>query len=71
MIDDMNYLEGMMRLEYDEIPYFMVGHSMGSFLTREYMALYGDKFDGAVFIGTGLCEFLIGFRYTLAKIQSP
>ena len=31
LIDDMNYLEGMMRLEYDEIPYFMVGHSMGSF----------------------------------------
>ena len=70
LIDDMNYLEGMMRLEYDEIPYFMVGHSMGSFLTREYMALYGDKFDGAIFIGTGYVNPLLDFGISLAKYKA-
>ena len=52
LIEDMNYLEGMMRLEYSDIPYFMLGHSMGSFLARSYIASYGIKFDGAVFMGT-------------------
>lgn len=53
LIDDMNYLEGMMRLEYPELPYFMIGHSMGSFLAREYISNYGSGFSGAVFMGTG------------------
>lgn len=52
LIEDMNYLEGMMRLEYPDIPYFMVGHGMGSFLARDYTEAYGNGFSGAVFMGT-------------------
>ncbi len=32
LIDDMNYLESMMRLKYPDLPYFMIGHGMGSLL---------------------------------------
>ena len=56
LIDDMNYLEGVMRLEFPDIPYFMLGHSMGSFLAREYMADYGNNFNGAVFMGSGYTD---------------
>ena len=70
LIDDMNYLEGMMRLEYSDIPYFMIRHSMGSFLAREYMSAYGNGFDGAVFMGTGYINPLLDFGIVLSKYMA-
>ena len=35
------------------LPLFMLGHSMGSFLTRHYLSLYGSELKGAVISGTG------------------
>ena len=32
---------------------FLLGHSMGSFLARRYLAVYGGELDGAVIMGTG------------------
>ena len=34
------------------IPYFILGHSMGSFLTRQYLTLNGEGLSGAVIMGT-------------------
>ena len=34
------------------IPYFILGHSMGSFLTRQYLGVHGDGLSGAVIMGT-------------------
>lgn len=34
-------------------PYFVMGHSMGSFFCRKYISLYGDELSGAVIMGTG------------------
>lgn len=31
----------------------MLGHSMGSFLLRQYLGLYGDGISGAIVMGTG------------------
>lgn len=36
-----------------DVPYFMLGHSMGSFLVRRYLIYHGDKVDGALLLGTG------------------
>ena len=36
-----------------DVPYFMMGFSLGSFLLREYLNLYPDGTDGAVIMGTG------------------
>lgn len=52
LIDDMHTLYGMMRREYPGVPYFLLGHSMGSFLARSYTAQFGNELDGAVYIGT-------------------
>ncbi len=70
LIDDMNYLEGMMRLEYPDLPYFMLGHSMGSFLAREYTSRYGSSLNGAVFMGTGYTNPLLGFGIFLSKYMA-
>ena len=37
----------------DNKPYFMIGHSMGSFLLRKYLCFYGKDLSGAIIVGTG------------------
>ena len=53
MVIDMHKLYAIMREEYPEIPYFLLGHSMGSFLARSYSAQYGEELSGAIYLGTG------------------
>lgn len=38
---------------YPELPYFIMGHSMGSFLTRTYLIRYPGTVKGAILMGTG------------------
>ena len=45
------YLEIKKRM--GDIPYFMFGFSLGSFLLREYLGIYPEGIDGAVIVGTG------------------
>lgn len=35
------------------VPYFLLGHSMGSFLTRTYLIDHPGTVDGAILSGTG------------------
>ena len=34
------------------VPHFILGHSMGSFLTRQYLGIHGEGLRGAVIMGT-------------------
>ena len=52
MMEDEHTLTTLVKEKYPDLPYFMFGHSMGSFITRDYMAKYGDELDGAVLCGT-------------------
>lgn len=45
------YLE--LESKFPDIPHFMLGFSLGSFLLRDYLSLYRDKVDGAIIMGTG------------------
>lgn len=54
LIKDMNRVNCWMRKRYPDYPYFMMGHSMGSFLLRRYLTIYtGQKLTGAIIMGTG------------------
>ncbi|MCC6095634.1 MAG: alpha/beta hydrolase, partial [Eubacterium sp.] len=53
VIGDMHTLREMTEKKYPGIPYFILGHSMGSFLTRQYITEYGRGLAGAVISGTG------------------
>ena len=48
MVEDEKKLHDLVAELYPGIPYFMFGHSMGSFITRMYMARYGDDLAGAL-----------------------
>lgn len=54
VIGDIHKLREMGQKKYPGVPYFMLGHSMGSFFIREYMELYGKGLDGVIVMGTGM-----------------
>ena len=53
LLEDIRTLHDMTKKKYPDVPYFILGHSMGSFLARQYMARYDDGLAGAVIMGTG------------------
>lgn len=54
VVRDSHRLKKMTQQLYPGVPYFIVGHSMGSFMLRSYIARYGTGIDGAVMLGTGM-----------------
>lgn len=53
LVEDMHTLTVMSHEQFPDLPYFMLGHSMGSFLLREYITIYGGELSGAIIMGTG------------------
>lgn len=53
LVTDLHLFTIYMQGQYPGIPYFLLGHSMGSFAARLYLARYGQKLQGAVLSGTG------------------
>lgn len=58
----------MIQEENPGVPYLMLGHSMGSFILRNYLCAYGTGIDGAIIMGTGMQpRALLGFSKKLVK----
>ena len=53
LIGDIHELRKTTERKYPDVPYFIMGHSMGSFLTRQYITSYGSGIKGAIIMGTG------------------
>ena len=53
VVGDMRRLYERTHADFPELPYFLFGHSMGSFLTRTYLIRHRDGLRGAVLSGTG------------------
>lgn len=53
VIADIHKLRVQTVEKYPNVPYFMLGHSMGSFLLRQYLGLYSRGLSGAIVMGTG------------------
>lgn len=53
VIEDMHTLYSLTKIKYPHLPYFLLGHSMGSFLARQYIEMYGKELEGAIIMGTG------------------
>lgn len=52
MTEDEHTLKEIVCEKYPNLPYFMFGHSMGSFIARDFMAKYGMELSGAIICGT-------------------
>ena len=53
VIGDIHQLRVRTEAKYPNVPYFIMGHSMGSFLVRQYLGFYGAGITGAIIMGTG------------------
>ena len=53
LVSDMHALRQRVQAEYPDCPYFMLGHSMGSYLLRQYLTEHGQGLSGAIVMGTG------------------
>lgn len=53
VIADMHALRTMIQKENPGVPYFMMGHSMGSYMLRKYLTIHNDDLRGAIIMGTG------------------
>lgn len=74
VVNDMQTLRLKIQEEYKDLPYFILGHSMGSFLTRMFLTKYSEGISGAIIMGTGykpsvvtksgmaLCKVLASFK---------
>lgn len=83
VIQDIHNLRKMIVLEYPDVPYYFLGHSMGSFLLRQYLSTvetdvpgdevktYSHGLSGAIVMGTGWQPgALLSFGKGLCRILS-
>ena len=70
VLGDIHKIRRQFRKKYPDVPYFLMGHSMGSFLTREYIARWGGGLAAAVVCGTMGANPLLGFARALAGLQA-
>lgn len=66
---DIYQLTQITKEAYPNLPYFLMGHSMGSFYARQYLCEFGQELTGAIVMGTG-CQpkALIQFGRLLIRI---
>jgi alpha-beta hydrolase superfamily lysophospholipase len=68
MIADCHTLYEKAHAAYPDLPYFFFGHSMGSFVAREYTREYGKDLAGAIYCGTGGGNPAVGMGIALSKM---
>ena len=51
--EDLFEITNRIKQEYPDVPLFLFGHSMGSFLSRRYIQMHSDLIDGVILSGTG------------------
>ena len=54
VVRDVHRLKKVTQEMYPGVPYFILGHSLGAFILRNYMCRYGTGIDGAIIMGSGV-----------------
>lgn len=69
VLEDLHAMTTLTKKLYPGVPYFLLGHSMGSFYARQYLCEYGSELSGAVIMGTG-CQpkALVQTAKTLCRV---
>ena len=73
ILEDLHTMTKIIKKEYSELPFFLIGHSMGSFFARLYAYKYSNELNGLMLLGTSgrvagtnfallLLDFLILFK---------
>lgn len=69
-VEDLKEINDQIHHTYPDLPVFMLGHSMGSFLARRFIQRYSGVIDGIILSGTGAGKGLIGkIGRLIAKLE--
>lgn len=70
VLEDMFTVQHLIRERHPDLPYFLLGHSMGSFLVRQYLHTFPeDRFSGVIILGTGMQpQWLLSLGYVISKL---
>lgn len=60
VVEDMHAISNHIHEQHPTLSLILFGHSMGSFLTRRYIQLYGEQLAGVILSGTGGSQGLTG-----------
>lgn len=76
VVEDMHKLRTLIQEDNPDVPYFMLGHSMGSFMLRKYLAVHNEKLRGAIIMGTGfipenLTNLALKLTSLVEKLRGP
>ncbi|SFJ14172.1 Lysophospholipase, alpha-beta hydrolase superfamily [Terrisporobacter glycolicus] len=52
LVEDMNILTNIIKEENPDLPIYLFGHSMGSFVSQRYIMEYGDNLAGLILSGS-------------------
>lgn len=67
-VEDMHQLRQITQTENQSLPLFLLGHSMGSFLTQQYIYQHGAGLQGVILSGTsGKRGFILNIGTILAR----
>lgn len=70
VVRDVHRLKKITQEDYPGVPYVVLGHSMGSFILRNYLFRYGTGIEGAIVCGTGSKpQALVKVSRALAAVQ--
>ena len=64
VVEDIKKCMEITKSEFGELPYFLLGFSLGSFVVRTFLIKYPQKINGVIVIGTGKTP---DFQISLAK----
>jgi len=71
VVEDMKSLNRKITETHENLPVFLFGHSMGSFLSRDYIAEHGSGLKGAILSGTTGDPGILGrIGLMIAKAQA-
>lgn len=69
-VNDMHLVYENAHAKYPSLPYFLLGHSMGSFMTRTFLIKYQNILTGCIISGTGQQPpFLLNAGLTVAGAE--
>ncbi|TGE35238.1 alpha/beta hydrolase [Desulfosporosinus fructosivorans] len=70
LVEDLHQLSAIIKREKPNLPLFLLGHSMGSFVTQKYIMLYGQELKGTILTGSnGKQGIILHIARLLAKVE--
>ncbi|MBP2098605.1 alpha/beta fold hydrolase [Enterococcus rivorum] len=67
VLADIHQVRTWAQASYPDCPYFMMGHSMGSFALRNYLQTNSEGLNGVILMGTGSKPVGVNFALPLVK----